>query len=808
MSAAPGVADVTPTPALNRKMVKLNGALPMGLAALLRFVALATFVTLSALGSYRASDEASLRDTARALAAAVDAKLGAYVAALETLATSPLLDGDLDPEAFEARARPVGALLGGTIALLGPGPEYAVLVTTGRRPNSPLSDALQMALSATIGAGEPGFSDLFEGPAVPRPLLAAAVPVDRVGQPRRGLALTFEPATLRALLARQTFSSGTFAAVADGQMRILAHSADPEGRLVGVPAPEWVAPGWSGLDNVHAVERLTRAPDWAVGVYERRAAQQASAWAALRWLIAGGAALGLGLAIVVWASRREAVRDARREAEAMRAGRAEVERLLGGLPAAIFLREVAADGSSRLVYRGGNLETVMGWPTAELATRRNLEGLIHPEDTTLTRQMPQLLREGQVSYEWRMRQPAGGWRTLNTLARVLARRPDGGAEIVGYTVDVTAQRQAESRAEAAQRELEQMLQYAPVVVFRGRVWPDGSCSRSYISPAIERMTGWPMNRVSGPGQLSQLFAPEDRAGAPDDMRGLVRNGSAACDRRLQHADGRWLLVRMQASVIDRYEDESVDAVGYILDVTAEREAQARAINSTRLASLGEMAAGLAHEMKQPLQAISLAAEIAQIASHQGNAATVDERLNTIVEQAGRTADMIDHLRRFARGAEQDAAPEAVPLEAAIRGSLGLAGAALYEAGITVELALGDPSPIVRGQLMLLEQVLTNLLLNARDAVASRPAGMPRRVRIAAALGAEGTVHLTLADTGGGIAPEVMGRLFEPFVTTKGPDKGTGLGLSLTCSLIKGMGGTIEAHNDTDGAVFVITLPSA
>ncbi len=292
------------------------------------------------------------------------------------------------------------------------------------------------------------------------------------------------------------------------------------------------------------------------------------------------------------------------------------------------------------------------------------------------------------------------------------------------------------------------------------------------------------------------------------MRGLVRNGSAACDKRLQHADGRWLLVRMQASVIGRYEDESVDAVGYILDVTAEREAQARAINSTRLASLGEMAAGLAHEMKQPLQAISLAAEIAQIASHQGNAATVDERLNTIVEQAGRTADMIDHLRRFARGAEQDAAPEAVPLEAAIRGSLGLAGAALYEAGITVELALGDPSPTVRGQLMLLEQVLTNLLLNARDAVASRPAGMPRRVRIAAALGAEGTVHLTLADTGGGIAPEVMGRLFEPFVTTKGPDTGTGLGLSLTCSLIKGMGGTIEAHNDTDGAVFVITLPSA
>ena len=506
--------DVPPTQGALRSGPKRRGVLLVGLAALLPLVAFAIFATLSALGSYRASDEARLRDTARALAAAVDAQLGTYVAALQALATSQELDSDFDAPAFGARSRGVGELFDGWVVLLGPPPAYRVLSLSKQEDQTSLPTelppnnrrAIEPLLSEVFEHGRAGISDLFEGSVIRRQILTAMVPVVRDGLPLRALALSFEPAALRELLARQDLPPGTFAAVADGQLRILAHSFDPEGRRVGVRAPDWInaaiegkqralitGPGWSGQDNVYAVERLRLAPGWTVTVAEPLAAQQASAWEALRWLVAGAAALGMGLAVVVWASRREAVHDARRETAALRAGRAEVERLLGGLPAVIFLREVAPDGSSRLVYRGGNLETVLGWPAAELATRQNFEGLIHPEDTTLTREMPQLLREGHVSYEWRMAQPGGGWRTLHTLAQVIGRRSDGGAEIVGYTVDVNAR----------------------------------------------------------------------------------------------------------------------------------REAEARAMASARLASLGELAAGLAHEIKQPLQTISLAAEIAQLASRQGNAATVD-----------------------------------------------------------------------------------------------------------------------------------------------------------------------------------------
>jgi PAS domain S-box-containing protein len=677
---------------------KRGSVLAWGSLALLPLIVFAVLAMLSALQSHRAADEARLRDTARALAAAVDAQLGTYVAALQTLAASTHDEEDFAPGIFAARSRGVGELFAGWVVMLGPPPLYRVLSLSKQTDQTGLPTELPPANRAAIEPlleqvfehGLPGISDLFEGSVIRRQIMTAMVPLLREGRPPRALALSFEPDGLRDLLARQQLPAGTFAAVADGQTRILAHSFDPDGRRTGARAPDWVGaavagrqsalivgPGWSGQDNVYAVERLRLAPGWTVTVAERVAVQRLSAWAALRWLVAGGAALGLGLALVVWASRREAVRDARRESEALRAGRADIARLHAGLPAVIFLRQVAPDGSSRAVYRSGDLEAVMGWPAAEIAGRPDFEGLIHPDDPRLARQMPRLLRDGQISYEWRLRQPGGEWRPMSTLVRVLVRRANGGAEVVGYTIDVSARREAELRAIAA----------------------------------------------------------------------------------------------------------------------------------ARLASLGEMAAGLAHEMKQPLQSISMAAELGQIAARNGDAAQVDRRLERIVAQTQRTADMIDRLRRFALGAEEDTPPQPVSLASVVEGALELMQAALRDAAITVEVALGDPPAMVLGQPVLLEQVLSNLFLNARDALAARPAGVARRIRISAAPATHGMVRLTVADTGGGIAPGVMAKLFEPFVTTKGPDKGTGLGLSICHGLIKGMGGQIEVRNDAEGAVFTVTLPA-
>lgn len=654
---------------------------------------------LAALSAVRSAEEAQLQTAARALATTVDAKLGATIAALRVLAGSRALDTGAEPEQAMARLRDIGADLGGPIIVLSPSSGHAPRATDGgsaaQGPQPSLAEELATALreptARVVASRQPVVSDLVVSGAHAQPVAAAMVPVVRDGEVRQVLALLLEAAGWQALLARQQLEDGSFATIRDAQLRLLASSRDPDGQRTGRPAPDWlvaaiaarpralaIGPNAIGIENVYALARPTLAPGWSVAVGQSLELQRLALRRAVYWMLGGGAAFGLGIAIAVWASRREVLRGARREADLLRAGRAEVLRLLGGLPAVIFHREVSRDGSMRLLYRGGDFEGVTGWRATDLNSDDALRRHAYPGDPQLVDLTETLWRDGQLRYQWRMRQPDGGARWLSTSIRVLDWHGDDRAEVVGYT----------------------------------------------------------------------------------------------------------------------------------LNITAEQEAKARALGAAKLAALGEMAAGLAHELKQPLQSMSLAAEIGLLAAGRHDNAEVLRRFATIVGQAHRASDLIERLRRFASGAGQRTATEDVGLSAVVEGALMLTGSALSKAGVTVEVALGEPAPVIRGEAVALEQVLTNLLLNAADALAAQPPGAPRQVRIAADRGTDGMVRITVADTGGGIPAEILPRLFEPFVTTKGPDKGTGLGLSICHGLVTGMGGTIEARNDATGAVFVLTLASA
>jgi C4-dicarboxylate-specific signal transduction histidine kinase len=254
------------------------------------------------------------------------------------------------------------------------------------------------------------------------------------------------------------------------------------------------------------------------------------------------------------------------------------------------------------------------------------------------------------------------------------------------------------------------------------------------------------------------------------------------------------------------EDGSGEVVGYTLDVSAERAAEARAVAAARLASLGEMAGGLAHELKQPLQAISLAAENASHEIGASGPASVTTRLDRISHQALRAGEIVESLRRFARGSDATQPPADIRLDTVLAATLALMGPALRASAIELKLDAGTPPAWLRGDEIALEQVLTNLLRNARDAIEARPHDARREIRIEAARAAGGFVAIRVADTGGGIPATVMDRLFEPFVTTKDIEHGTGLGLSICHGLVAAMGGTIAAENAGEGAVFTITLP--
>lgn len=248
----------------------------------------------------------------------------------------------------------------------------------------------------------------------------------------------------------------------------------------------------------------------------------------------------------------------------------------------------------------------------------------------------------------------------------------------------------------------------------------------------------------------------------------------------------------------------------LIDVTEERQSQAQMVQMTKLASLGEMATGIAHEINQPLNIIRLTSDGLIHALGKNNDIS-QERLSgdlqRIADQTVRAASIIDHLRTFGRSDKADNAP--LPLADAINGTLDLIGEQMRLEGIETSVELPDDLPLVCGDPIRLEQALLNLTTNARHAIRARiREGIVEDGRITFKARHESDlVVLRIDDTGGGIPTGVLERIFEPFFTTKGVGDGTGLGLSITHGIISEMGGEITAENISGGARFTVSLPT-
>lgn len=231
------------------------------------------------------------------------------------------------------------------------------------------------------------------------------------------------------------------------------------------------------------------------------------------------------------------------------------------------------------------------------------------------------------------------------------------------------------------------------------------------------------------------------------------------------------------------------------------------IQASKLATLGEMATGVAHELNQPLHIISLAAGNVTRAIELNRSSTehVLQKMARIKKQVTRAAAIIDHMRMFGRVASEQYEP--ILPSTCIHGALDMLGEQLKLQNIDLTLDLADPETPFLGHPIQVGQVLLNLLANARDALlANRPHGR-KSIRLSTTTDATiGEAVIAIEDNGGGIPEQVLGRIFEPFYTTKEIGKGTGLGLSVSYGIVHDMHGTIEAANTADGARFTLRLP--
>ncbi|MEI6159595.1 MAG: ATP-binding protein [Roseococcus sp.] len=234
------------------------------------------------------------------------------------------------------------------------------------------------------------------------------------------------------------------------------------------------------------------------------------------------------------------------------------------------------------------------------------------------------------------------------------------------------------------------------------------------------------------------------------------------------------------------------------------------IQAARLASLGEMATGLAHELNQPLAGISMAAENAQrtLETMAEAPSRLRDKLSLIVDLTQRAAAIIDHIRIFGRSETAGRGP--VAIGEVLTGAERLLANRLLGAGVRLRISLAPEMPQVLGTSVPLEQVIMSLIGNACDAYARLAEPVPAEgweIGITAGATAD-WVTIEVQDAAGGIPPEVLPRIFEPFFTTKPVGQGPGLGLSISYGIITEMGGTITAENAAAGCLIRIRLPVA
>ena len=252
---------------------------------------------------------------------------------------------------------------------------------------------------------------------------------------------------------------------------------------------------------------------------------------------------------------------------------------------------------------------------------------------------------------------------------------------------------------------------------------------------------------------------------------------------------------------------------------AELEAQRTVtMRSDRLRSLGEMAAGIAHELNQPLMGVRGLAEHILIGQDRGWPLEPEElhsRMERVVEQADRMVHIIEHIRMFAREAGRPM-QTAVDVNGVVDSAVDLLGAQFRSHGLELMCEHGRNLPKVLGNAYSLEEVLLNLLNNARDAVEEAvtdgSSATAARVWVSTAVGqvdGQDRVLIEVADTGTGIADDVLSRVFDPFFSTKDPNKGTGLGLAVSKSIVEEFGGQLHLASALGrGTRATIALPPA
>lgn len=342
---------------------------------------------------------------------------------------------------------------------------------------------------------------------------------------------------------------------------------------------------------------------------------------------------------------------------------------------------------------------------------------------------------------------------------------------------------------------------------------DGTVTFGAANPSLLRAVRTDAGRLVG-ARPDEVLSPAAAANLLEQARRCAATLSPVrYDSLVERDGGREFWQTLLAPVPDPDTGAVTQIIGTARNMTEYRTLQEELSQASKLATLGTMAAGIAHEMSQPLNAIRITAtDCAMLLEEEGEKSDlgyVQEGLVTIRDQSARMGGIVDQMRQFGR--REPAEAELFDPAEPVRRAVDLLGRHFASNDIELAVDLPPSLPTVRGRSAKLEQVVINLLANARDAIEEKrrrdPAARAGKISVLAEVDeAERFVRLSVEDDGVGLSADALKHLFDPFFTTKDTDKGMGLGLSICASIINSMDGRIEGVPQATGARFNITLP--
>jgi PAS domain S-box-containing protein len=376
---------------------------------------------------------------------------------------------------------------------------------------------------------------------------------------------------------------------------------------------------------------------------------------------------------------------------------------------------------------------------------------------------------------------------------------DAGGKIVRYQgtlVDVTERREMEKALRGQEEFQRYLLESFPdlilVIDLNGRY--------SFVSSRIHDLRGYkPEDLLGKRVEEEPDYSPELFALYRDLITGRKNFGS--CDYSARHRDGNWRTMRASASPLFDAENKLSGAIVSVRDITVEKKLEQQIIQSERLAAMGQMIGGFAHELNNPLTSILGMSELLQ----EGEAPeSVRKQMVVLQQQARRAAEIVQNLMYFSRPPAPGKTP--IDLGELVQRTLHLHAYSLRKNNITVDFLKETSVPAVSGDAHQLMQVFLNLILNSEQAMREVRDRGTLRIRIE---NQGKSVSVIFQDDGPGISPEILPNIFDPFYTTKRPGRGTGLGLSISKAILREHNGNVEATSGPGGgAVFTVTLPLA